>query len=83
MRALRLRVISWLGWYGVLAILAAYALVTFEVVGVKSYTYQLLNLSGALGIVAVAASKKDRQPMVLNLVWAVVALAAIIHLALR
>jgi hypothetical protein len=80
---MKTKLASWLGWYGVLAILAAYALVSFEVVEVKSYAYQLLNLSGALGIVVVAAAKKDRQPVVLNLVWAVVALVAIIELAVR
>jgi hypothetical protein len=72
--------ISYLGWYGVLAILAAYALVSFGFIGVNSYPYQLLNLTGALGILIETVSKKDRQPAVLNGIWAVVALMAIIRL---
>lgn len=72
--------ISYLGWYGVVAILAAYALVSFNVIAVKSYPYQLLNLTGALCIAIEAASKKDRQPAVLNAIWAVIALIAIVNL---
>ena len=77
------KVISIFGWYDVLAILGAYALVSFDVVVTDSYTYQLLNLTGALGIILVAATKKDRQPMVLNAAWAVIATGAIIQLFMR
>lgn len=69
------------GWYGVIAILLAYALVNFEVIIIKSYAYQLLNLTGAIGIAITAASKKDKQPVVLNIVWITIALIAIINLA--
>jgi hypothetical protein len=77
------KIISYIGWYGVLAILTAYVLVSFDVVEAKGYIYQLLNLTGAIGIVIVAASKKDKQPAVLNIVWAVVALAVIIQLLVK
>lgn len=76
---MKTKVISYFGWYGVVAILAAYALVSFNVLATKSYAYQLLNLTGALGIILEAASKKDKQPVVLNAVWAIVALIAIIQ----
>lgn len=75
--------VSYLGWYGVLAILAAYALLSFNVIAPDSYMYQLLNLTGALGIVTETAYKKDSQPAVLNAVWAMVALTAIIRLMIR
>ena len=71
---------SYLGWYGVLAILFAYALVSFGFVTANSYVYQLLNLTGASGIVIETVSKRDKQPAVLNTIWAVVALVAIIRL---
>ena len=77
---MKTKLIPYLGWYGVFAILGAYVLVSFNVIVAKSYVYQLLNLTGALGIVLEAASKKDKQPVVLNIVWAIVALAAIIQL---
>lgn len=73
-------VVNTLGWYGVLAILAAYALLSFKVIDADSLPYQLLNLTGAIGIMIVAATKKDTQPVVLNVVWALVALVAIIRL---
>ena len=69
--------ISIIGWYGVVAILLAYALVTFTVIEAKSYAYQILNLTGAVGVVIVALSKDDKQPAILNIVWAVVAAVAI------
>jgi hypothetical protein len=75
------KIISYLGWYGVFAILLAYALLNFNTVSSKSYVYQLLNLTGALGIVVEAISKKDRQPATLNLAWAAVAFVAIVRLA--
>ena len=68
------------GWYGTVAILSAYALLSFKVIKSDSLTYQLLNLTGALGIVAISFVKKVRQPGVLNLVWALIALIAIVSL---
>lgn len=72
--------IQLLGWYGVLAIVAAYLLNSFSIVGSRSLPYQLLNLSGAVGIVIEAASKKDLQPAALNTIWSVIALIAIINI---
>lgn len=74
------KVIEFAGWYGVLAILTAYALVSFEVIDVHSLAYPLINLTGALGLLASSLAKKDKQPAVLNSVWAGVALVAIIKL---
>lgn len=79
---MRQKIIDIAGWYGVLAILLAYGLVSFDIVGPNSYGYQLLNLTGALGIVAVSISKKARQPAMLNLAWAVIALIALAGLLL-
>jgi hypothetical protein len=69
-----------IGWYGVLAIILAYGLVSFNVITAKSISYQVLNLSGAVGIVVEALSKKDAQPVVLNIIWAVIAAIAIVHI---
>lgn len=69
-----------IGWYGVLAILVAYILLTFRVIGASGLVYQLLNLTGAGGIVYETASKKDVQPAALNAIWALVALIAVIRI---
>ena len=66
------------GWYGTVAILVAYTLISFSVISGDDLFFQLLNLTGALGIIAIAAYKKVRQSIVLNIFWAGVAIVAII-----
>ncbi len=77
------KLIEIFGWYGTCAIVLAYALVSFSVINADSLVYQLLNLTGALGIVAVSFHKKNYQPGVLNIIWFVVALIAIVSIFLR
>ena len=72
------KLIELFGWYGTCAIVLAYVLVSFSVIPAESLQYQLLNLTGALGIAAVSFYKKTYQPGVLNIIWFVVALIAII-----
>ncbi len=74
------RFIQFVGWYGVAAIVLAYLFNSFGVLDSHSLGYQLLNLSGALGLICEAASKKDAQPVVLNIVWSSIALIAIINI---
>lgn len=62
------------GWYGVAAILLAYALLTLEVWSASSVWFQVLNATGAAGIMVDAAAQKNWQPVVLNAVWLVIAL---------
>lgn len=66
------------GWYGVAAIFGAYVLVSFQVIAPNSIIYQALNLTGGLGIVAESFYKKNFQPAVLNTIWSVVALIALL-----
>ena len=68
------------GWYGALAILTGYALVSFEIVNSDTLAFQLLNLTGALGIIAIAAYKRVAQSIVLNVVWSLVAIIAIVNI---
>ena len=67
-----------IGWYGAVAILSAYSLNTLQVIDAGSIMYQILNLTGAIGIVVVSVAKGAKQPAVLNIAWAIVALLAII-----
>lgn len=39
------------GWYGMVAIVFAYALVSFSVLTPTSIWYQLLNFTGGVGII--------------------------------
>ena len=68
------------GWYGTVAIVAAYALVSFSILQPTSIWYQLLNGTGAVGIVVDAFYKKDYQPGILNLIWTVIAIVAIVKI---
>jgi hypothetical protein len=65
------------GWYGAAASVLAYALVSFSFIQATSIYYQLLNVTGALGIVTISFYKKAYQPGVLNIIWAIIALVAI------
>ena len=69
-----------IGWYGTIAILLAYALLSFGVFTADNIYYQLLNGTGALGIVLISFKKKTYQPGVLNIIWAFIAFIAIINI---
>lgn len=68
------------GWYGMIAIVLGYALVSFSFLQPTDIIYQLLNGTGALGIVTVSFYKKAYQPAVLNIIWTLIALIAIINI---
>ncbi len=70
------------GWYGVGAILLAYALVSFGLLDGESFGYQVLNLTGASGVMVVSFVRRAYQPVVLNAVWSGIALVAILKVVL-
>ncbi|MFH1400393.1 MAG: hypothetical protein ABIH41_02640 [Nanoarchaeota archaeon] len=72
-----------IGWYGTVAIVGAYALLSFGVFGAESMLYQVLNATGALGIVYISLKKKAYQPGVLNIIWTIIAIIAIVRLLVR
>lgn len=69
-----------IGWYGAVAIVGAYALTSFGVVSPQTALYQALNATGALGIVYISFKKEAYQPGALNVIWAVIAIVALIRL---
>ncbi|MEI6042674.1 MAG: hypothetical protein WCQ00_03875 [bacterium] len=69
--------IEWYGWYGMVAIVFAYILISFSFISPNNVWYQILNGTGALGIVLVSFQKKNYQPGILNIIWTAVALIAI------
>jgi hypothetical protein len=71
------------GWYGTAAIVIAYILVSFNILPAGGGAYQLLNLTGALGIITISVIKKVRQSIILNIFWAGIAALALIRLILR
>jgi hypothetical protein len=71
------------GWYGTSAIVLGYILVSFNIVPAGGGAYQLLNLSGALGIITISVVKKVRQSAILNIFWAAIATIALLRIALH
>ncbi len=71
------KVIEWYGWYGMAAILLAYAMVSFSIIEATGPAFQILNGTGALGIALVSFYKKAYQPGVLNIIWTFIAIIAI------
>ena len=76
------KLIEILGWYGMVAIVSAYALVSFSFLTPESLWYQLLNGTGAIGIVIISFHKRAYQPAVLNCIWTIIALTAIARILL-
>ena len=76
----RLMLIEWIGWYGVVATILAYALVSALVLAPTSLLYQGLNFTGAVGVTLETWVRRDYQPFWLNLIWALIALVAIVNI---
>jgi hypothetical protein len=70
------------GWYGTVAILLAYVLVSFGFVTANGTVFQLLNLTGAIGIIIIAVHKNVKQSVVLNIFWAGVAIVSLLRLVI-
>jgi hypothetical protein len=68
------------GWYGAFGLLGAYALSSFNVLSPENIWYQIINITAAFGVVTLSFYKRAYQPGILNIVWAIVGLVAIIKL---
>ena len=71
------------GWYGTVAILIAYASVSFGWLTSDNLIFQLLNFTGAIGIVIISLLKKAYPPATLNIIWSIIALVALIGMLMR
>ena len=78
---------SWLeeivGWYGAVALIGAYALNSFGLLPAGGITYQMLNVTGAIGIVYISMKKRAYQPAALNAIWTVIGIVALVRVVLR
>jgi len=72
------RSMEFVGWYGVAAVLVAYFSISMHILTAQSLLYFLLNATGALSIVAHSYHKRDLQPLVLNLIWLLIAVIGLI-----
>ncbi len=76
---LAIMIIEGFSWYGVLAILGAYAVTTLGIYPPSSYLVIFLNISGALAMLFDAWKDKNWQPVFLNIIWIALGLVAAIQ----
>ena len=69
-----------IGWYGAIAVLGGYVLISFAVLQPLDLTYQLLNLSGSIGLGLICWYKRTYQPLFVNIIWGIIALLAIVNI---
>lgn len=66
-----------IGWYGTVAIIGAYALNSFGIIATSNPWYQILNATGSIGIIVISLRKKVFQSVILNIIWAAIALVGL------
>ena len=73
-------IFTFLGWYGMVAILLAYGLLSFNFLHPHDFSYQLLSGSGAIGLIFEASHQNDRPVVVLNSIFALIAIISLIRI---
>jgi Flp pilus assembly protein protease CpaA len=68
-------IIDTIGWVAMILILIAYCLITYGKVTSKSISYQALNFFGAALFVVNLCHHKAWPSVVLNVIWALIALS--------
>ena len=71
------------GWYGMTAIVMAYAMVSFQAISSDGWLFQILNLTGSIGIIIISTIKKVRQSVILNIFWGIIATIALVRLIVK
>lgn len=71
-------ILEYFGWFGALLILLGYISTSTGLINSSSIVYQVMNAVGAIGILSVSIKKKAYQPAVVNAIWLIVALFAIV-----
>ena len=66
-----------IGWMGPVAILLAFALASAGTIEARSYTFQLLNLFGAVSLGMISIMKRAYQPAALNIAMALIAVVTV------
>lgn len=72
-----------LGWVGTLAYLLAYFLLSVNKINARQMIYHALNVIGAIGLTANALYYADLPNVVVNFVWGLIAVTALVVIARR
>lgn len=76
----KLSAVNLVGWCGAITILSAYALSSSGILSTHHLLFQFLNLSGALGLLAIALHRRVHQLTFINAIWAIIAIISIINI---
>jgi hypothetical protein len=68
-----------IGWIGFILIVGAYFLITVKFLDAESPAYHLMNLAGALCMVANARHNQAKPLFWLNLVWSLIAVVGLMQ----
>lgn len=71
-----------IGWYGTTAIVVAYFLVSFGFISGESVFFQMLNITGAMGVLWISWVKKVWQSVTLESIWAIIGIVALVRIFL-
>jgi hypothetical protein len=71
-----------LGWIGVVFVLGGYCLLATGVIGGNAWQYHVLVLFGSLFLGIISYIKRNYQPVVLNAVFVLFAIIALVRLVL-
>ena len=78
----RKNIIEVIGWSGALASLLAFGLNSLNVIGSQSMQYLVLNILGCSLLIVYAFSKKAHASWVLNSIWLLMTIIAVIKVCL-
>ncbi len=73
------KIIESLGWLGVALVVGAYGLVSIGVLAADSFGYQIANLAGAVFLIGSSWDNRDWQPIILNVIWAWIAIIGLVR----
>ncbi len=69
-----------IGWVGAVMLLAGFALTSYGVLAGTSIEYQLINLVGSILLAIYTYLKKAYPNAVLNIIWVLISVVAIINI---
>ncbi len=69
-----------IGWYGALAIMLGYILISFEILTAQDPLYQILNITGGLGLVHIGFVKHNIQSAIVNIIFSLIGCVALIRI---
>lgn len=72
-------IIDILGWVGSCEVIAAYALNSYQVIRADTHLFQVLNFTGGAFLIANTIYYGAYPSAFINIVWAIIAIAAIMR----